>query len=66
LGDDIHLDADAGITSSSSASRGLALVQTIDRANTELWLAYRDYDYADTAARYEAGQAVFGGARFRL
>ena len=63
-GEDIFLDEDSGITSSTSDSWSLALVQMIDRANTELWLTYREYDYADNAASYEDGSAVFGGARF--
>jgi hypothetical protein len=65
-GDDFFLDEDAGITSSSSDSWGLALVQTIERANTDLWLTWRNYDYSDNVASYEDGQAIFGGARFRF
>ena len=65
-GDNLYLDSDAGITSSSSKSWGLAVVQNIDRANTELWLTWRSYDYADNAASYEDGQAIFGGARFKF
>ena len=65
-GDDIFLDADAGINSSSSDSFGVSLVQNIERANTELWLTYRTYDYSDNVASYEDGQAIFGGARFRF
>ena len=41
-------------------------MQNIDRANTELWLTYRSYDYADDFASYDDGRAVFGGARFRF
>jgi hypothetical protein len=65
-GDDIFLDSDAGINSSSSDSLGVSLVQNIDRANTELWLTYRTYDYSDNVASYEDGQAIFGGARFKF
>ena len=65
-GDDIFLDPDAGITSSSSDSVGVSLVQRIDRANTELWLTWRTYDYSDNTASYETGQAIFGGARFKF
>lgn len=65
-GNDIFLDPDAGITSSSSDSLGVSLVQNIDRANTEIWLTWRTYDYADNANSYEKGQAIFGGARFRF
>lgn len=60
--DDFFVTGDA--TSSTSTSWGLALVQNIDRANTELWLTLRQYDYDDDVASYENGQAVFGGARF--
>lgn len=65
-GTDFGVDAAAGIDGSSSDSWGLALVQTIDRANTELWLTYRSYDYADSSASYDDGQVIFGGARFRF
>ena len=63
-GDDFFVTGDA--TSSTSKSWGLALVQNVDRANTELWLTLRQYDYSDDVASYEDGQAVFGGARFRF
>ncbi len=63
-GDDFGLSDE--VTSSTSNSWGLALVQTIDRANTELWLTYRSYDYSDDFASYDDGQALFGGARFRF
>lgn len=65
-GSDIHIDRAAGITDSTSESFGLALVQRIDRAGTELWLTWRRYRHADDAARYDDGQALFGGARFRF
>jgi hypothetical protein len=61
-GSDFGLNEDVG--SSTSDSWGLALVQNVDRANLELWLTYRSYDYADDVASYDDGQAVFGGARF--
>ena len=63
-GDDFFLSGDA--TSSSSDSWGLALVQNIDRANTEVWFTVRSYDYADNVASYDDGRAIFGGARFRF
>ena len=65
-GADFALDEDAGIDSTDSTSWGLALVQTIDRANTELWLTYRSYDYADNASSFDDGSALFGGARFKF
>ncbi|HMQ95350.1 MAG TPA: porin [Amaricoccus sp.] len=65
-GDDFNLDRDVGIDSTTSDSWGLALVQNIDRANTQLWLTYRSYDYSDNSASYDDGQAIFGGARFRF
>jgi len=63
-GSDFGLNDD--VTSSSSDSWGLALVQNIDRANTELWVTYRTYEYSDDFAEYEDGAAIFGGARFRF
>jgi hypothetical protein len=65
-GEDLFLDAATGITSSTSDSWSLALVQNIDRVNTELWLTWRSYNYADDFASYDDGQAIFGGARFRF
>ncbi len=65
-GDDFDLDDTTGITSSSSDSWGLALVQEIDRANTQLWLTYRSYQYSNDFANYEDGTAIFGGARFQF
>lgn len=63
-GSDLYLDEEAGITGSDSDSWGVGFVQNIDRANTQLWLTYRSYDYADNAASYDDGAALFGGARF--
>jgi hypothetical protein len=63
-GEDFLLTGDA--TSSKSKSYGLALVQNVDRANTQIWLTVRNYDYSDDVASYEDGQAIFGGARFRF
>jgi hypothetical protein len=65
-GDDIFIDEAGGITSSTSESWGVAVVQKIDRANTQLWLTYRSYDYADNSASYEDGKAVFGGVFFQF
>lgn len=63
-GDDIFVDDATGATSSTSDSWGVALVQNIDRANTQLWLTYRSYDFSDDAESYDDGSAIFGGARF--
>ncbi|WP_092861819.1 hypothetical protein [Albimonas pacifica] len=65
-GDDVNLDAGAGITSSSSDSYGLAVVQKIDAANLEVYATYRNYDYSDNSADYSDGDAVFTGVRFRF
>jgi hypothetical protein len=64
--DDFGNEVAGDITSSSSESWGLMLVQGIDAWNTELWLTFRSYEYSDNFASYEDGQAVFGGARFRF
>jgi hypothetical protein len=63
-GDDFGIDDEAGVRNSSSESWALALVQNIDRYNTQLWLTYRAYDYSDNSASYEDSSALFGGARF--
>ncbi|MFO1143799.1 MAG: hypothetical protein U1E59_15750 [Amaricoccus sp.] len=65
-GDDFYIDREASINNSSSDSWGVAVVQTIERANTELWLTYRNYSYWDNLASYEDGNAIFGGARFKF
>ncbi len=49
---------------SSSDTWALMVVQSVVRANTELWLTYREYRYHDPSAEFDDGQAVFGGARF--
>jgi hypothetical protein len=63
-GSDFGLGGD--VTRSSSESWGLALVQNIDRANTQLWLTWRSYEYSDDVASYEDATAIFAGARFRF
>jgi hypothetical protein len=63
-GSDFGLGGD--VTRSSSESWGLALVQNIDRANTQLWLTWRSYEYSDDVASYEDAAAIFAGARFRF
>lgn len=63
-GDDFYLSGAA--TSSDSKSWGIAMVQNIDRANTELYLTWRDFDYSDNVASYKDAQAVFGGFRFKF
>ena len=54
------------ITNSESTSWGLSFVQNVDAWNTQLWLTYRSYDYADDFASYEDGKAIYGGARFQF
>lgn len=65
-GDDFALDDAADIDSTTSESVGLAVVQTIERINTELWLTYRTYDFAANSAQFEDSSALFGGARFEF
>ncbi len=63
MGNEINLPEDGG---SESESWGVMLVQTVERANVDLWLTYRTYAYDEDAAAYEDGRAIFGGARFRF
>jgi hypothetical protein len=63
---DYYSGSDIAADLSDSTSWGVAVVQDIDAANTELWLTWREYDYDDDAADYQSGQAVFGGMRFRF
>jgi Gram-negative porin len=63
---DYYSGSDIAADRSDSTSWGLAVVQDIDAANTELWLTWREYDYDDDARDYQSGQAIFGGMRFRF
>jgi predicted porin len=63
---DYYSGSDMTRNGAESESIGLALVQTIDSANTELWLSWRLYDYDDPTADFEDGRAIFGGFRFRF
>jgi hypothetical protein len=63
---DYYAGSDMTRRGADSDSWGLALVQNIDSANTELWVTWRTYDYDDPTADFEDGQAVFGGLRFRF
>ncbi len=49
---------------SDSESWGIAFVQDFERANTEFWAVYRDYDFGEDVAEYDTGNAVFAGLRF--
>ena len=49
---------------SRSTSVGLAAVQRIEKANVDLWLLWRVYDYDGPAAGYEPGNALLGGVRY--
>lgn len=63
-GDDFFTDDN--VTSSTSESIGIGFVQSLDFANTDLWLTYRTYDYSDNFADYEDSSVLFGGAIFRF
>jgi Gram-negative porin len=63
---DYYSGRDIAAAKSESYSWGLMLVQNINRANTELWVTYRAYQYDDQVAEYEDGRAIFGGARFHF
>ncbi len=49
-----------------SRSVGVAAVQFVEAANTELYLTWRLYDYDAPGPGFENAQAVFGGFRFRF
>jgi predicted porin len=66
LSADYYSGRDMTRNGAESDSIGLALVQTIDHANTELWLTWRQYDYDDPTASFEDGRAIYGGFRFRF
>ena len=62
-----YYDGDDMVRSGSeSRSWGVALVQNLPDANTELWLTWRTYDYDETGTAFEDARAVFGGLRFRF
>lgn len=65
-GTDFNLDTEAGITNSDSKSWGVAFVQNIDKANTQLWLTWRNYQFSDSTSSFDDGNVVFGGARFKF
>lgn len=54
--------------SRDAASRSVALtaVQNFDRANTELYLTLRNYDYEETLASYQTGRAAALGFRTKF
>ncbi len=63
---DYYSGGDFNNENSESTSWGLAVVQNITAANTELWATFRSYSYSDDEASYEDGQALFWGARFKF
>ena len=62
---DYYLGNDIVVDGSDSGSWGLAYVQFIDRANTELWLTLRRYDFDEPDQNFKDGEAVYAGLRFR-
>ncbi|MCX7302217.1 MAG: porin [Rhodobacterales bacterium] len=61
---DAYSGTDIAAPGSESKSTSLSLVQTIDRANTELWATWRSYDFQQDGADYNPADAFFIGARF--
>lgn len=52
---------------SETESIGLAVVQKVDKWNTEIFALYRTYEFSDTSgASYQDVDAIFVGARFRF
>lgn len=51
---------------SESTSWALSIVQNVPRYNTEVWLTWRTYDYAEPDTSFDSASAVFVGARFKF
>ena len=63
---DLYSGSDIVVEGSDSTSSALSIVQNIPRWNTELWLTWRAYDYAETDKGFDSASAVFVGGRFRF
>lgn len=62
-----YYDANDMVTDGdSSESWGLAMVQKIESVNTELYAAYRSYDYDDELTSYQKADSVVLGARWQF
>ena len=61
---DLYSGSDIVVQGSDSQSSALSIVQNIPRWNTELWLTWRSYDYAETDQDFDSASAVFVGGRF--
>ena len=51
---------------STRSPRGVAFVQNIDKANTQLWLTWRNYQFSTAPSSFDDGNVVSGGARFKF
>jgi len=63
---DYYDGRDFNVAGSSSGSFGLGVVQSFKAANTEAYLEYRDYEYADTADAYLDASSFLFGARWKF
>lgn len=61
---DYYNSADLATEGSAASSFGLAVVQNVDRINTELFATVRSHEYDDDAGDYEDSTAILIGARF--
>ncbi len=61
---DAYSGTDIAGAGSESNSTSVSIVQTIDRANTELWATWRTYEFQQDGADYYPADAFFVGARF--
>ncbi len=61
---DYYKGSDFGIVGSASDAVGVAMVQSLDTANVELYAAYRRYSYDDPVDAYRRISSLFAGARW--
>jgi hypothetical protein len=63
---DLYPGSDFVSDGSRTDSWSVALVQTIDAANTEVFAVYRNYAFDEIAQSYQDGRALFVGGRWRF
>lgn len=63
---DYYSGNDFVVAGSGTSSVGVAIVQRLDRYNTELYATYRTYDFDSTSASYQDLDVTFIGARWKF
>ena len=63
---DYYTGNDKTSVGSDSASIGIGIVQSIDKANVDAYLGYRTYSLSETAQSYRDASSVLFGARWKF